>query len=452
MFSGNRDLARASGKHMDATSKNFRARVLGFFPDPYPNLSVPEYPPMPTSLDNLLRLWKAFLEGSRFAKDLVLHLHVPFCTRKCVYCDCASDPLRSRADIGRFCKDVLSEMERMAPLFESVVFRRLYVGGGTPNVLAPRDLSALLRAATSFFSFEQGAVRCVEFSPELTTEERLHAVKEHGVNRISLGVQTLRWDVIARTGRPRAKGDVCQKAFELVRKVGFDEVNIDLIFGLEGEDPDSFEKSLYEVLGWGPETITVQLLHDSARTEVFKDFREREKAQNQFVESVSKWVAECPQLFPRYDVQIRPATCIFVSRGLKRPWAQWLDFYSYRDRVTFSTLGFGPYAQSKMHGLCGYQNQSLISNVGASHVFRRYTEELEAAMDMACALSTDGCFNLAEIAERYNGVSSRLEATVSYLVRQGELTQKGSEFFAEPGPENPLRSTVRMLAFECRPR
>ncbi len=72
-------------------------------------------------------------------------------------------------------------------------------------------------------------------------------------------------------------------------------------------------------------------------------------------------------------------------------------------------------------------------------------------MDMACALTSDGCFDVEEVAARYGGLSSRLEAVLSHLVETGVLHRAGSVLSALPGPENPLASTVRTLAYECRP-
>ncbi len=123
-----------------------RVRILGYFPDPYSNLSVPGYPPVPVSFDALLRTWEGFLAGSWFAESIVLHLHVPFCARKCHYCDCSSDALRSRGDLAASREDVLRGIAELAPTFAGTTFRRLYVGGGTPDLLSAAMLSEVLDA------------------------------------------------------------------------------------------------------------------------------------------------------------------------------------------------------------------------------------------------------------------------------------------------------------------
>ncbi len=429
-----------------------RARILGYFPDPYPNLSVPGYPPVPTTLDAIRRRWEIFLSESRFARDIVLHLHVPYCVRKCDYCDCSSDAIRSRGDLDGYRKDVVREMDVLAPTFGGVMFRRLYVGGGTPNLLSAMALGDLLDAVNRRFRFASGVVRCVEFSPELTRRNRLEAARDAGINRISLGVQTMNAAVLARVGRPRAGCEVSKRAYDLVREVGFDEVNGDLIFGLDDETLESFQEGLDEVLRWGPETVTVQLVHDCATTRVFRTARHRQEVEEKYVVAVDRWVREVPVAHPDYECVIRPATCVFTRRTFRRRWDEWPDFYSFRDRVTFSTLGFGVYAHSKMHGSCGYQRQpSVPGSDEPRHVFHAYTEELEAAMDMACALTAEGRFDVEEVAARYGGLSGRLEAIVSRLVEEGRLHRAGFEVSAPPGPENPLASTVHLLAYECRP-
>lgn len=430
-----------------------RARILGYFPDPYPNLSVPGYPPVPTTLDEIQRMWETFLGKSPFAGDIVLHLHVPYCVRKCDYCDCSSDAVRSRGDLDGYREDLVRRMDGLASTFGGVTFRRLYVGGGTPNLLSAVALGDLLDAVNRRFRFASGVVRCVEFSPELTRRNRLEAARDAGINRVSLGVQTMNAAVLARVGRPRAGPDVSRRAYGLVREVGFDEVNVDLIFGLDDETQESFQAGLDEVLRWGAETVTVQLVHDSATTRVFRTARHREEVEDLYVANVERWAREVPVVHPDYACVIRPAACVFTRRTFRRRWDEWPDFYSFRDRVTFSTLGFGVYSHSKMHGACGYQHQPpLADSDEPRYVFQTYTEELEAAMDMACALTTDGRFDLDEVVARYGGLSGRLEAILSHLVEQGVLHRTGREFTAPPGPENPLLSTVRLLAYECRPK
>ncbi len=432
---------------------NMRAKILGFFPDPYPNLSVPPYRPVPTTPDALRTRWEDFLARSRFANDLVLHLHVPYCVRKCDYCDCSSDAIRSRTDLDGYRQAVVREMDLLAATFEGVVFRRLYVGGGTPNLLPAAALGALLDEGNRRFRFREGAVRCVEFSPELTRRNRLRAARDAGINRVSLGVQTLNGTVLARVGRPRAGPDVSRRAYDLVREAGFDEVNVDLIFGLDDETEASFQAGLDEVLRWGPDTVTVQLVHDCATTRVFRTDRHRQEVEDLYVAAVERWAREVPVVHPDYSCVIRPATCVFTRRTFRRRWNEWPDFYSFRDRVTFSTLGFGVYSHSKMHGACGYQRQPLSGNSEQPpYVFHTYTEELEAVMDMACALTTDGRFDLDEVAARYGGLSERVEAVLSHLVEEGQLQREGPVVTAPPGSENPLLSTVRLLSYECRPK
>ncbi len=110
----------------------------------------------------------------------------------------------------------------------------------------------------------------MEFAQELTRRNRLEAARDAGINRISLGVQTMNREVLVRVGRPQGGPEVSRRAYEMVREVGFDEVNVDLIFGLEDETRESFWAGLDEVLRWGPETITVQLVHDCVTTRVFR--------------------------------------------------------------------------------------------------------------------------------------------------------------------------------------
>ncbi|HOU54272.1 MAG TPA: radical SAM protein [Myxococcota bacterium] len=428
-----------------------RRSILGYHLDPYPNPSALRLPPAPASLAELVVEWRDFLAHSRFARDIGLHLHVPYCRSKCRFCDCSSTPVGAAVDYRAYLEDLQAEVATLAPLFRDVAFRRLYIGGGTPNLLPDPLLASLLETVNRHFRTEPGAVRCIEFAPERTRTTNLAIARSAGINRLSLGVQTLTPGLLSSLGRPGASPEIALRALELVRQAGFQEVNLDLIFGLAGETPETFHRGLEVLLAREPDTITVQLVHDSKIAQVYGDRDHRRSVEDAYVDYVRRTLPSIHRSFPAYQGHLRPGVCVLVHRRMTRPWDQWLDFFSCLDRDLISTLGLGPMAHSRLEGRLAYQCQFGAREPGAlNYVFHRLTEELAAFIDTACALATQGRFRLEDVQQRIGSVPPRLLEEIAHLERQGRLVRAGEEWVGWKGAQNPLMPAVDRLALECR--
>jgi len=157
-----------------------------------------------------------------------LYVHTPFCRRKCLYCDFYSEPkILNEKDLKKL---VLSELSLLNPNLSQ--FPTVYFGGGTPSLLTPNFFEAILSKVGQFSEVT------VEFNPEDATLEKLKALKEIGVNRISLGIQSLSSKVLRKLGRSQSPEDNL-KALESVLSV-FSNVSVDLIYGAPGQKADEF--------------------------------------------------------------------------------------------------------------------------------------------------------------------------------------------------------------------
>ena len=318
-----------------------RPAIIEYFQDAYPSPAVLEQRAVPTQLAILRKYWEAFLRDSRFADPLALHLHVPYCPRKCHFCDCSSDALDCRESLASYINAVEHEMDYLAPTFEGHEFSRFYVGGGTPNLLSAQQLAEILAAVERRFRIRPGAVRCIEFAPELTRRRHLDVAVAAGINRLSLGIQSLSAEVLEGVGRRRAGVEGVTRVYAMAREAGPLEINLDLIFGLPGESEDTFHAGVETLLAWKPDTITVQLVHDSMLTRVYRSSEHQQRVEAAYVQYVESRLMNIGEKFPEYTCHIRPGTCILVHRDMARPWDQWLDFFSFRDRVVLSTLEIG---------------------------------------------------------------------------------------------------------------
>ncbi len=193
-----------------------------------------------------------------------LYISIPFCPTRCLYCSFISGTLNKKKDIqGEYVKCLEREMELTAKIIEQkgVGIDTVYIGGGTPTALAPEYLGRMLCAADRLFQPGKKAEYTVEAGrPDTVTEEKLEILKKYGVRRISINPQTTHNKTLEIIGR-RHTVEEFYSAFELARKMGFDNINTDLISGLPGENVQMFKETLWQMEKLMPESLTVHTLY-----------------------------------------------------------------------------------------------------------------------------------------------------------------------------------------------
>lgn len=196
----------------------------------------------------------AFDADPVFAGSLGIYVHVPFCASTCDFC--AFYQTSPTADgVRMFLSGIEEELALAAP---HRAVDTVFWGGGTPGLLAPRDLARLgelVRAAAG------GAPRewTVEMAPASVTEARLHALKEAGVTRISMGAQSFQPALLEALGRQHTREQIF-RAYERVRQVGFKSVNLDLMFALPGQDEAAWRRDLDEAFALAPDHLSTYCL------------------------------------------------------------------------------------------------------------------------------------------------------------------------------------------------
>lgn len=178
---------------------------------------------------------------------LSLYLHFPFCKRKCAYCAFYSGGTTIEA--AEQYTDALCRALREVRQAEHRPLSTLYLGGGTPAMLGRERLETVLKEVRHFFSFEEDAECTVELNPESTTPRLLEMLKEAGINRISLGVQSLCDEELRTLGRIHDRTGALA-ALEMIFRAGFQNVSADVMFGLPGQTEDSFGETLDTLLSY----------------------------------------------------------------------------------------------------------------------------------------------------------------------------------------------------------
>ncbi|MBQ1818213.1 MAG: radical SAM family heme chaperone HemW [Clostridia bacterium] len=170
-----------------------------------------------------------------------LYIHIPFCKKKCRYCDFISFPDFAHEDL--YFVALISEMRRYAPLMRGRAFDTVFFGGGTPTALKPGRIAALLDEVRKCFDISPDAEITCEANPESATEEKLRELYSAGVNRLSIGLQSASDAELSAIGRIHTREDFLRAA-EAARKVGFTNINADVMHGLPGQTQESYIGSL----------------------------------------------------------------------------------------------------------------------------------------------------------------------------------------------------------------
>jgi len=196
-------------------------------------------------------------------KDLSLYIGIPFCPTRCAYCSFVSQSIEKFSHLVEpYLQALLREIEVTGQLLRNSAYhiRTLYIGGGTPTTLSTEQMERLLSAIHRHFDLS----RCIEFTveggrPDTLSQEKLFAISQAGVNRMSINPQTMSDEVLRIIGRNHDTKQTL-RAYEMAQKARFTDINMDLIAGLPGDRVESFRRTLKEVIALDPSNITVHAL------------------------------------------------------------------------------------------------------------------------------------------------------------------------------------------------
>lgn len=183
-------------------------------------------------------------------RELELYFHIPFCVRKCLYCDFLSAPADGRTK-ARYMDSLNRETEERAGDYRNHRVVSVFVGGGTPSTVSPEQLCRLLETVRTRFDLEEDAEITVEVNPGTVDERMLRRYRQAGVNRLSIGLQSADDRELAVLGRIHTYGQFLE-TYHTARKCGFSNINVDLMSALPGQTLSDYLGTLEKVLGLDP--------------------------------------------------------------------------------------------------------------------------------------------------------------------------------------------------------
>ena len=186
---------------------------------------------------------------------LGIYIHVPFCRSKCQYCDFSSLTAKEDSLLDGYLEAVCAHIKEAGMLSPNYLVDTVYFGGGTPSFFGADGMAEILTAIRKSFDVANDAEITFEANPDSVSDRLLRRLRSEGFNRVSLGIQCDNDDILKKIGRPHSYGQAVT-AVKRIRKMGFKNLSVDLMYGLPGQSLEGWEKTLQNVLKLEPEHIS----------------------------------------------------------------------------------------------------------------------------------------------------------------------------------------------------
>lgn len=210
----------------------------------------------------------------RTSKALGLYIHIPYCSRKCGYCDFLSFGGKDEASHREYINALIKEIEYNGKVYHNKYYvDTIFIGGGTPSFINAALIAEIMTAIRAHFLVSENAEITIETNPGTITEEKLKTYLETGINRLSMGVQSLDNELLRLMGRIHSAEEATEN-FLLARSCGFDNINLDIMFALPGQTMEQWIKTLQRALSLFPQHISFYSLQYEEGTPFFSRLME----------------------------------------------------------------------------------------------------------------------------------------------------------------------------------
>ncbi|WP_027399350.1 radical SAM family heme chaperone HemW [Anaerovorax odorimutans] len=207
-------------------------------------------------------------------KNLGIYIHIPFCIRKCNYCDFVSFGGSLLEDQIKYFNVLKKELEYYGKVYDKKFYvDTIFIGGGTPSLVNEALIAELMTAVRANFNIKNDAEITIESNPKTLSRNKLNTYLQTGINRLSIGVQSLNQNLLNYMGRVYEVNDVF-KSYSLARDCGFKNINMDLMFAVPNMDMIIWKDTLQKIIKLQPEHISFYSLQLEEGTPFFRDFQE----------------------------------------------------------------------------------------------------------------------------------------------------------------------------------
>ncbi|MFH1824976.1 MAG: radical SAM family heme chaperone HemW [Candidatus Firestonebacteria bacterium] len=204
-------------------------------------------------------------------KEIGIYIHIPFCIKKCNYCDFNSYVIENESLKSKYIKALMLELDNYEK--ENILIKSIYIGGGTPTVLSGCELESILKNILKNFKTKTNIEITVEANPGTIDYEKILILKNAGVNRLSFGLQSTDDKILKCLGRIHTYSNFLEN-YNLARKIKFNNINIDIMFGIPGQTVSDLKNTLLKVKDLQPEHISAYDLTVEEGTNFYNDLKE----------------------------------------------------------------------------------------------------------------------------------------------------------------------------------
>jgi oxygen-independent coproporphyrinogen-3 oxidase len=217
---------------------------------------------------------------------LGVYFHIPFCRKRCHFCYFRVYTDRNANEINHYLESGMKELEvyAKAPFINGRIPRFVYFGGGTPSYLSVKQLTMLTDRMKELLPWDNAEEVAFEAEPGTLTEQKLTALREIGITRLSLGVENFDAHILEINGRAHRRDEIF-RAYAFARSVGFPQINIDLIAGMVEETDDNWRENVRQTVELLPDSVTIYQMEVPYNTGIFKQM----KAEGKLAAPVATW-------------------------------------------------------------------------------------------------------------------------------------------------------------------
>lgn len=310
-------------------------------------------------------------------KPLALYIHIPFCRSKCIYCDFSSWANREECR-DEYLNALKQELAGWKDKLKDYEARTLFIGGGTPSILPGSAISGLLDEVRKTLPVCDDAEITMEANPGTTSPEQLRICRAAGVNRISFGAQSMDDALLKKLGRIHTSREICE-AVAMAREAGFENVSLDLMYGLPGQTQEHWLDTLDKAAALKPDHISAYSLIVEEGTPLYERAQRGEMAIPGDEETISMQRAAIERLecagYHRYEIS-----------NYSRPGCECRHNIVYWDRGEY--LGLGCAAHSLMNGERFENPRELDRYLAGVRAQERVKLDREDEMEETLMLST----------------------------------------------------------------
>lgn len=258
---------------------------------------VSNYPPFSVwSKDNAHEALAAIEQAPHPETPLGMYIHIPFCRKRCHFCYFRVYTDKNAQEVRTYINAVNAEMElyKDKPFLGGRKPQFVYFGGGTPSFLSPKQLHELVDGLSDTLSWDQSQEVTFECEPGTLNENKLRAIRDIGVTRLSLGVENFDDNILEINNRAHRTGEI-RKAYDYARSIDFPQINIDLIAGMIGETDENWRRCVEETIAYDPDCVTIYQMEIPYNTTIYKDMMKEKGMEIAPVadwETKRRWVKE----------------------------------------------------------------------------------------------------------------------------------------------------------------